>query len=63
MFGWTYIDGNGDECGASEDFDDQKAAEDWMGLSFQGLVDVGVVEAILKDRETDATAYKMGLLA
>ena len=63
MFGWTYIDGNGEECGASEDFDDQKAAEDWMGVSYQGLIDVGVVEAILMDQDAKATVYRMGLLA
>lgn len=63
MFGWTYIDGNGEECGTSEQFDDQKAAEDWMGVSFQGLVDVGVVEAVLMDHDSSSSVYRMGLLA
>ena len=61
MFGWTYIDGNGEEAGASARFDDREAAEDWIGQTGQGLADLGIMEVVLRDHHRGSTIYRMGL--
>src|SRR6185436_14119578 len=44
MFGWTYLDGTGEEVGRSPSFGDPEAAEDWIGVSWRDLADNGVEE-------------------
>jgi len=61
MFGWHYIDGNGEDVGTSGRFPDRDAAEDWMGQSWQGLAQVGVEEVVLMDHVRDRRVYRMGL--
>ena len=34
-YGWTYVDGNGEEVGSSARFEDSDAAEAWMGDSWR----------------------------
>ena len=61
MFDWTYIDSNGEEVGRSKRFPNLESAEDWIGSSWQDLVEWGVEEVVLHDRERDRRMYKMGL--
>jgi len=61
VFGWTYIDQNGDDVGGSEHFEDRDAAEDWMGQAWQGLIDYGVQEVVLIDHVRGRSVYRMGL--
>jgi hypothetical protein len=63
VFGWNYIDGNGDDVGGSQRFDEREAAEDWMGQAWQGLADVGVEHVVLFDHSREKTVYRMGLQA
>lgn len=61
MFGWTYIDGTGEEIGRSQRFPDAQAAEDWMGNCWQDLLENGIEEVILHDHERGRRIYRMGL--
>ncbi len=61
MFGWTYIDGNGEDVGTSGRFDDRQAAEDWIGQSGEGLAEYGVTEVVLMDHVRGCGLYRMGL--
>ena len=61
MFGWIYIDDRGEESGGSRLFADLTAAEDWIGLSWQGLREYGITEVALHDHVKDARVYRVGL--
>jgi hypothetical protein len=63
MFGWTYLDENGEDVGTSHHFDDRDAAEDWMGQSWPSLAEFGVEQVVLCDRRSGASVYRMGLSA
>ena len=60
-FNWTYLDRSGAEVGSSEAFGDRQAAEDWMGSSWQELLDRGVEAVALVDLERGRRLYRMGL--
>ncbi len=61
MFGWMYMDGDGNDVGASDRFEDPDAAESWMGQSWEGLLEVGVEEVVLVDHDRGKRLYRMGL--
>jgi len=61
MFDWAYIDGNGENVGASEQFESQEAAEQWVGEAWEGLVELGIAEMVLRDNEAASDIYRMGL--
>lgn len=61
MFGWTYLDQTGQEVGASPRFDDEEAAEDWIGSSWPDLLENGVEEVVLLDHGRGRKLYRMGL--
>lgn len=61
MFVWRYFDAEGVEVGESERFADRKAAEEWMGTAWSGLLSSGVEETSLIDDERDRMLYRMGL--
>ena len=61
MFGWTYIDQNGEESGASHRFDDQRSAEDWMSQSSEGLAEFGISQVVLMDHQRGNRIYRMGI--
>lgn len=63
MFGWTYLDGAGEELGRSQVFADADAAEEWMGASWKDLLDQGVEEVALHDHARGRRVYRMGLAA
>jgi len=58
---WVYIDPEGVEKGRSEPFGDRQAAEDWMALAWEDLLNQGFAEAALTDLEDGSTVYRMGL--
>jgi hypothetical protein len=62
-FAWAYLDEAGQDLGSSDEFADREAAESWMGDSWQDLLERGVEEVALVDRERDRTVYRMGLRA
>ena len=61
MFGWTYLDRAGEEVGRSPRFDDAGLAEEWMGSSWQELLEQGVEAVALTDDEHERVLYRMGL--
>ena len=61
MFVWRYLDVAGDDLGESEPFEEREAAEAWLGESWSGLLNRGVEEVVLEDRDRDRTLYRMGL--
>jgi len=61
MFDWAYVDGNGEDVGNSDEFDTQEAAEAWVGEAWEGLVELGVAEMILRDKAAGSDIYKMSL--
>lgn len=61
MFGWTLLDGSGDELGRSPGFADAEAAEDWIGSCWPDLLENGVEEVVLYDRVRGRRLYRMGL--
>lgn len=61
MFGWTYLDRAGEEVGRSPRFDDAEGAEEWMGSSWQELLERGVEAVVLVDNEHERVLYRMGL--
>jgi hypothetical protein len=63
MFGWTYLDRAGEEVGRSSRFDDAEQAEEWMGSSWQELLERGVEAVVLVDEERERVLYRMGLEA
>lgn len=60
-FAWDYFDAGGAEVGRSEVFAGREAAEEWMGLAWQDLLDRGVEEVALVDLDRSERAYRMGL--
>jgi hypothetical protein len=61
MFTWSYLDASGDRVGESEVFDDRQAAEAWMVDAWSDLLQRGVEEVALEDRDRKRTLYRMGL--
>lgn len=51
---WRYQDGEGHEvAGPQRRFDDQVAAEDWLGQVWQELVDTAVLQVTLLHNEAE----------
>ena len=63
VFGWTYLDTDGNELGRSARFEDPEAAEAWISISWQDLAANGVEEVALFDHSRDRHVYRMGLSA
>lgn len=61
MFAWTYLDASGEEVGRSPRFADAEQAEDWIGGSWQDLVENGIEEVALYDQQQGRRLYRMGL--
>jgi hypothetical protein len=61
VFGWTYLDTDGNELGHSVRFEDPEAAEAWISISWQDLAANGVEEVALFDHSRDRHVYRMGL--
>jgi hypothetical protein len=61
MFDWSYIDGNGETTGVSEQFETQDTAEAWVGEAWEGLVELGIAEMVLRDLDAGTDIYRMGL--
>lgn len=61
MFGWTLLDGSGQELGHSPGFADAESAEAWIGTSWPDLLENGVEEVVLYDHARDRRLYRMGL--
>jgi hypothetical protein len=61
VFVWRYLDVAGDELGESEPFEEREAAETWLGESWSDLLQRGIEEVALEDRERRRTLYRMGL--
>lgn len=61
MFAWRYLDERGRDAGSSEPFEDQEAAESWLGRDWQILRERGVEEVVLFDMDQTAALYRMGL--
>jgi hypothetical protein len=61
MFGWTYLDGAGEELGTSQSFSDAESAEEWMAAAWRDLLDNGVEEVALHDHARGRRVYRMGL--
>lgn len=61
MLVWTYLDASGDQVGESEGFEDRQAAEAWLGETWSDLLQRGVEEVVLEDRDRKRTLYRMGL--
>ena len=49
------------EAERSEPFDDRQAAEDWLALAWEDLLDRGFTEVGLVDLESGEVVYRMGL--
>jgi hypothetical protein len=58
---WRYLDAEGRDAGTSEPFETREAAEAWMGDAWSDLLDRGVEQVLLVDRDRDRTLYRMGL--
>ena len=58
-FAWSYLDTGGKLAGSSQDFEDRDAAEEWMGRSWQTLLEDGVDQVELF--EGKRRLYRMGL--
>jgi hypothetical protein len=61
VFAWRFLDGAGEEMGASERFSDREAAESWMGEAWADLREQGVEEVVLMDEDRGRRVYRMGL--
>lgn len=61
MLEWSLLDASGAEVGHSPHFADAEAAEDWIGSSWRDLMENGVEEVVLFDRQRDQRVYRMGL--
>lgn len=61
MFAWRYLDEEGRDVGSSNPFEDQEAAETWLGQEWQTLRERGVEEVVLFDQQKAAGLYRMGL--
>ena len=60
-FVWAFLGEDGEEVGRSGSFPDREAAEDWMGESWQDLLERGVEEVALQDEDRGNRVYRMGL--
>jgi hypothetical protein len=60
-FAWAYLDEAGEDLGSSDEFADREAAENWMGECWQDLLERGVDQVALVDRERHRRVYRMGL--
>ena len=60
-FVWAFLGADGEEVGRSGPFPDREAAEDWMGESWQDLLERGVEEVALRDEDRGTRVYRMGL--
>ena len=58
---WRYLDVAGDDLGESEPFAEREAAETWLGESWSDLLQRGIEEVVLEDRDQGRTLYRMGL--
>lgn len=61
MFGWTLLDGSGQELGHSPRFDDPESAEAWIGICWSDLLENGIEEVELVDHLRGRRVYRMGL--
>jgi hypothetical protein len=61
MFGWSFLDASGEEVGHSQQFTDPESAEVWIGSSWRDLLENGVQEVVLFDRQLGRRLYRMGL--
>lgn len=61
MFDWQYIDDQGNETGASVQFESQADAEAWCGTEWESLSSMGIAEMALRDLEAGTEVYKMSL--
>jgi hypothetical protein len=61
MLEWSLLDGSGIEVGHSPHFADVEAAEDWFGATWRDLMESGVEEVVLFDRQRGQRLYRMGL--
>ena len=61
MRSWTYLDGDGNEVGASPGFGSQEEAEAWLAQQWEALADDGVRAVELTDPGTGVVSYRMSL--
>jgi hypothetical protein len=61
MYAWTYLDESGQEVGRSSRFDDEEAADAWIGTSWRDLLENGVEAVVLFDQDRGRKVYRMGL--
>ena len=61
MFGWRYLDGDGNELGESHAFADRAGAEVWMGEAWADLRERGVEQVALVALDTREDVYRMAL--
>lgn len=61
MFGWRYLDAEGQEVGASPPFGIREDAEAWLGLEWESLRARGVMAVELMDRGRSEALYRMSL--
>jgi hypothetical protein len=61
VFVWRYVDVAGDELGESQPFEEREAAETWLSESWSDLLQRGIEEVVLEDRDRSRTLYRMGL--
>ena len=59
MFTWRYLDESEGVVGTSEPFEDQGAAEAWLGQEWERLRQRGVEQVVLFEEEE--SVYRMGL--
>ena len=56
---WILLDDNGREVRATEAFDSQQAAEEWLGANWASLAEEGAESVSL--RQNDEETYRMSL--
>lgn len=56
---WVLRDRDGNEMRATQDFDSQRDAEEWLGSSWAALLGEGTESVVLMDE--DAVVYEMSL--
>ncbi len=63
MYGWKYLNSEGQEVGHSHRFEESEEAEAWIGDTWNDLLENGIEEVVLVDHSRDRTLYRMGLAA
>jgi hypothetical protein len=58
---WRYLDQGGHPIGSSGSFDDDEAAEAWLGDRWMELRREGVAAVVLVDEESGKDLYRMSL--